>query len=89
MVVGFWSSGSWGCPITLDIYPPDHILSTYLVFVYVVCLCRMAFTYLRIHSLMRLIASSQSSLSPKEVNLTYPSPDGPKPTPGVQTMLAP
>ena len=38
--------------------------------------------------LIRFMASSQSARSPKAVKRIYPSPLGPKPTPGVPTTLA-
>ena len=40
------------------------------------------------HFLIRFMASSQSARSPKAVKRIYPSPLGPKPTPGVPTTLA-
>src|SRR5699024_163147 len=40
------------------------------------------------HFRMRFMASTQSSCLPKAVSRIYPSPLGPKPTPGVPTTLA-
>ena len=59
--------------------------------VVVLCVCMLLSSqdYFAIHSAMRRIASSQSSRLPNAVSRTYPSPEGPKPTPGVHTMLAP
>ena len=90
LFVGLHLSGSCyeGCPPAQPVlrgFVPfllrRLLLTTVLYFVFV-CMVSQS------HFLSRSMACSQSSRMPKAVSLTYPSPLGPNPTPGVHTTRA-